>query len=98
VREMIISTCYVIENLLPLADVHPELEEVARRAMELWWSVFSGENAVGTLRALFPSGYDYLLIVCRTLVSVRAYMGQPLINWVAAHLHRRLAAQQPRRV
>ncbi len=97
-REMILSTCYVIENLLPLSDVYPELEPVARHAMELWWGVFCGENAVGTLRALFPNGYDYLLIVCRTLVSVRAYMGTPLIQWVAVHLHRRLASQQPRRV
>src|SRR6185295_1452122 len=46
----------------------------------------------------FPSGYDYLLIVCRTLVSVRAYMGDPLIQWVAADIHRRLASQQPRKV
>jgi Phosphotransferase enzyme family len=97
-REMILSTCYVIENMLPLAEAHPELELVTRRAMELWWSVFAGENAVGTLRALFPNGYDYLLIVCRTLVSVRAYMGKPLIQWVAAHIHRRLASQQPRQV
>lgn len=97
-REMILSTCYVIENLMPLVEAYPQVEEVTRRAMETWWGVFCGENAVGTLRALFPNGYDYLLIVCRTLVSVRAYMGEPLINWVAAHLHRRLAAQQPRRV
>lgn len=97
-REMILSTCYVIENLLPLVEVYPKVESAAREAMELWWSVFSGQNAVGTLRALFPNGYDYLLIVCRTLVSARAYIGSPLIQWVAAHIHRRLASQQPRQV
>ena len=47
---------------------------------------------------MFPNGYDYLLVVCRTLVSVRAYMGKPLIQWVAAHMHRRLASQQVRHV
>jgi hypothetical protein len=97
-REMILSTCYVIENLMPLISAYPQLEPAVRRAMELWWGVFQGENAVGTLRSLFPSAYDYLLIVSRTLVSVRAYMGQPLIRWGAAHIHRKMALQQTRKV
>lgn len=95
-REMILSTCYVIENMLPVAHVYPQIEPVAQRAMELWWNNFGGTSAVNTLRALFPNPYDYLLIVCRTLVAVRAYMGQPLIRWVAAHIHRKLAWQQTR--
>jgi hypothetical protein len=97
-REMILSTCYVIENLMPLAPIYPQLEIPLRQAMELWWSVFHGEQAVEMLRALFPNAYDYLLILCRTLVSVRAYVGQPLINLGAAHIHRRLAAQQAKQV
>ncbi len=97
-REMIISTCYVIENMMPLVEIYPQIEPVLRRAMELWWNVFSGSGAVNTLRALFPNPYDYLLIVCRTLVSVRAYVGQPLINWVGMYFHRKLALQQTRPV
>jgi hypothetical protein len=98
VREMILSTCYVIENMMPLAEVHPQAVPVVRRAMELWWSIFSGSDAVDTLRLLFPNPYDYLLIVSRTLVSARAYVGEPLIQWGAAYIHRKLAAQQTRPV
>lgn len=97
-REMILSTCYVIENLLPLTSFYPQIEQPLRQAMELWWSVFHGSKAVEILHALFPNAYDYLLILCRTLVSVRAYVGQPLIYLGAAHIHRTLASQQARRV
>jgi len=97
-REMILSTCYVIENMMPLVTVYPQVEPVLRRAMELWWNVFNGGSAVNTLRLLFPNPYDYLLIVCRTLVSVRAYVGHPLINWVSLYIHRKLALQQQRPV
>jgi hypothetical protein len=97
-REMIISTCYVIENLLPLTESYPQIEQPLRQAMELWWGIFHGGKAVDILRALFPNAYDYLLILCRTLVSVRAYVGQPLIYLGAAHIHRTLASQQARRV
>ncbi|MEZ4669511.1 MAG: hypothetical protein R3E39_16530 [Anaerolineae bacterium] len=95
-REMILSTCYVIENMMPLVDVYPQIEPLLRRAMELWWGVFSGPGVVNTLRGLFPNPYDYLLIVCRTLVTARVYINQPLINWVAVYIHRKLAAQQVR--
>ena len=97
-REMILSTCYVIENLMPLAPDYPQLETPLRQAMELWWSVFHGDNPVDVLRSLFPNAYDYLLILCRTLVSVRAYVGQPLIYLGAAHIYRTMASQQARRV
>jgi hypothetical protein len=97
-REMILSTCYVIENLMPLTSLYPSVEPVLRRAMEQWWGVFGGTDVVQTLRTLFPNPYDYLLIVCRTLVSVRAYVGQPLINWVGVYIHRKLAWQQSRPV
>ncbi|MFN8373445.1 MAG: phosphotransferase [Anaerolineae bacterium] len=93
-REMIISTCYVIENLMPLAAQYPEILPSIRQAMTLWWGVFHGKDAVDVLRALFPMPYDYLLIVSRALVSLRAYTGKPLIQWGAAHLHRQMAQQQ----
>ena len=93
-REMLLSTCYVIENLVPLAEVYPEIEERVRQAMELWWSVFHGKNCLSTLHALFPMPYDYLMILSRTLVAVRAYLDRPLILWGAAHVHRRLAEQE----
>ncbi len=97
-REMVLSTCYVIENLMPLVEQYPQLQPAVQRAMELWWGVFSGPNAVTTLRNLFPNSYDYLLILCRTLVSVRAYVERPLIQFVSAHIHRKLAFQQQRQV
>jgi len=90
-REAILSTCYVIENLMPLAAEYPALQEPLQAAMELWWGVFHGRNAVNTLRALFPVPYDYLMILTRTLVAVRAYLGAPLIQWGAAYVHRKLA-------
>jgi hypothetical protein len=93
-REMMLSTCYVIENLMPLTIPYPEIRPNIRQAMELWWGVFHGKDAVDVLRALFPMPYDYLLIVSRTLVSLRAYTGKPLILGGAAHLHRQMAQQQ----
>lgn len=92
-REMILSTCYVIENLVPLLSDYPYLAEPLQTAMELWWGCFHGRTALNTLRALFPTPYDYLLILSRTLVAVRAYLGWPLIQWGAAYMHRKLADQ-----
>ncbi|MBI5666753.1 MAG: phosphotransferase [Chloroflexi bacterium] len=97
-RETMLSTCYVIENLMPMLPAYPEVEPVVCRAMELWWGVFHGPNAVHTLRSLFPNPYDYLLIVSRTLVSLRAFLEHPLIRWGASYIHRKLAAQQVRQV
>jgi hypothetical protein len=93
-REMIISTCYVIENLMPLAGEYPPLEEPLKRAMELWWGVIHGKHTVPTLQALFPISYDYLMVLSRTLVAARAYLDSPLIQWGAAHVHRKLAEQE----
>jgi len=97
-REMILSTCYVIENLLPLAPFYPETEPVLRQAMEVWWGIFHGNSAVDFLHALFPNAYDYLLIVCRTIVSLRAYLDEPLIGWGAAHIYRTVAQQNTRQI
>ncbi len=93
-REMILSTCYVIENLMPLLPDHPEVEAPVRDAMTLWWGIFQGRNAVTTLHALFPSPYDYLLILARTLVAVRAYLGQPLIQWGSSYVYHLQAGQE----
>ncbi len=97
-RDTVLSTCYVIENLMPLLPAYPQAEPTLRQAMALWWGLFHGPQAVGTLHHLFPEPYDYLLVVCRTLVSVRAFLGRPLITWGAAHIHRKLAREQVRRV
>jgi hypothetical protein len=97
-REMILSTCYVIENLLPLAPHYPEIEPVLRQAMEVWWGIFHGSSAVDFLHALFPNAYDYLLIVCRTIVSLRAYLDEPLLGWGAAHIYRTMAQQNTRQI
>jgi hypothetical protein len=97
-REMILSTCYVIENLLPLASYYPEIEETLRQAMEVWWGIFHGNSAVDFLHALFPNAYDYLQIVCRTIVSLRAYLDEPLIGWGAAHIYRTVAQQNTRQI
>jgi hypothetical protein len=93
-REMILSTCYVIENLMPLAEEFPTLEVPLRSAVELWWNMFHGRNVLHTLRSLFPAPYDYLMILSRTLVAIRAYLDVPLIQWGAAHVHRKLAEQE----
>lgn len=93
-REMILSTCYVIENLTPLMDDYPDLKPVIKGAVELWWSAFCGKDAVNTLHTLFPMPYDYLMVVSRTLVSLRAYLNRPLIYWGSAHIHRQMAQQQ----
>ncbi|GAB4575029.1 MAG: hypothetical protein Kow0077_24540 [Anaerolineae bacterium] len=93
-REMILSTCYVIENLMPLADAYPVVREQVTQAMELWWGVIQGRNAASVIYTLFPKPYDYLMILARTLVTLRAYLNMPLIQWGAPYVHRRLAEQE----
>jgi len=77
-RNIILNTCYVVENLSPLAHVHEEVEDAMRASMGLWWRQFRGEKAPVVLRAFFPEEYDYLLILCRTVVAVNAFAGVPL--------------------
>ncbi|MBN2471112.1 MAG: hypothetical protein JXN59_10340, partial [Anaerolineae bacterium] len=93
-REMILSTCYVIENLMPLAADYPPVEPALNKAMTLWWGVFHGPHASTTLQTLFPAPYDHLMVLVRTLVAVRAYIGEPLIQWGQVHMHRRMADQE----
>ncbi len=94
-RRVVLSTCMVIENLAPLREAHPELNDVLSSAMELWWRQFAGEHAITTLRSLFPTPYDfdYLRVLCRTLRTTRAYLNQPLgtLNEVQVHVLQELA-------
>jgi len=90
-REVILSTCYVIENLALLREHFPEIQGALNRAIELWWHVFAGEDAINRLRAIFPKPYDYLFIVSRTFVALRNYLGQDLKEWGEPYVHNQLA-------
>ncbi len=76
-RDVIIETCYVVENLgaLPCRD---DIQDAVTRSLQTWWQQFFGEDAPDSLKAFFPDEYDFLLILCRTIVSVHAYLGKPL--------------------
>lgn len=97
VREMVLSTCYVVENVAPLMNDYPEVRPLLRQAVELWWGVFHGKDADDVLHTLFPMPYDTIMVTARTLVSLRAFVGKPLIQWGAAHVHRQLAQQHVHR-
>jgi hypothetical protein len=77
-RDVMVNTCYVIENLSPLAHLQPDCERELRESMSLWWGQFKGDKAPLILRTLFPNEYDYLMILSRTMVAVNAYAGTPL--------------------
>lgn len=93
-RKVILSTCMVIENLLPLIDDYPELRATIEKAIHIWWSQFQGQDAVNMLRALFPRSYDYILVLCRTLRTVQEYIGRPPCTPDTVHLLRRLTDLQ----
>ncbi|MCU0498339.1 MAG: aminoglycoside phosphotransferase family protein [Anaerolineae bacterium] len=77
-REVILNLCYVVENLAILSGDYPEVAKVVQHSMELWWKQFYGDLAPLNLRTLFPKDYDYLMVMCRTLVAVGAFVGEPL--------------------
>lgn len=91
-RKVILSTCMVIENLVPLLPSYLHLREPLERAIHMWWAQFRGQNAVTTLYNVFPKpyDYDYLLVLCRTLRAVKAYIGQPLRTLDTVYLLRQL--------
>lgn len=92
-RKVILSTCMVVENLVPLLESHGDLvHEPIERAMSLWWAQFKGQNAVATLFTLFPKphDYDYLLVLCRTLRAVKEYIGKPLRTLDTVYMLRQL--------
>lgn len=75
-REAILSTCYVIENLAGITRAIPEIEPALEASMKLWWNQFSGPGAPNVLRTYFQDEYDFLMVICRTMVAVREYVGQ----------------------
>ncbi len=77
-RDIILNTCYVLENLSYLAHVDPEVERTLQASMLLWWNQFKGEKSPETLHAYFSEEYDYLMILSRTMVTVSAFVGAPL--------------------
>jgi hypothetical protein len=96
-RDMILSTCYVVENLNELMLQYPQGVGVLQHAMQLWWSVFNGENAAQKLQTLFPKPYDYLFILCRTIVSLSVYIKphteKPLRDQPVSHIYRTMALE-----
>lgn len=77
-REIILNLCYVIENLAPLADQYEDLQEALRQSLRLWWRQFQGDHAPANIRTLFADEYDYLMVMCRTLIAVGALVSEPL--------------------
>ncbi|MBZ0295373.1 MAG: aminoglycoside phosphotransferase family protein [Anaerolineae bacterium] len=97
-RDMILSTCYVVENLMPMMYSYPHLlSGILQQSIELWWNVFQGEHAADRLHDLFPEPYDYLLILTRTIIAVCAYAGayseKPLSERILPHVYRMLSLQ-----
>jgi hypothetical protein len=97
-HDVILSTCYVIENLAPLMDLYPEISPAIHSAMAMWWRMFAGEEALDRLKLLFPLAFDYLMVLSRTLVAVHALYAQyspfPLMHRCSPYLLRRLAQQR----
>lgn len=77
-REIIINTCYVIENLSEMVDDYPQIEPALKRSVHLWWRQFQGDNAAQILKGLFITEYNFLMVTCRTMVSMRQYLKEPL--------------------
>ena len=96
-RKMILSTCYVVENLAPMIDLYPEVAPALRGAVELWWNVFY-DNPTQTLHELFPKPYDYIMMLARTLIMLRSLFNVPLIEWGATHIYEELVAKRDRTI
>lgn len=99
-RKIIISTCMVIENLIPLMTDYPDVKPAVQKAITLWGRQLHQENAVTTLRHLFPKPqeYDYLLVLSRTLRAFRAYViyfGQQLMAQENTYLLRKITQLHP---
>lgn len=76
-QQLILNACYVIENLAPLMGQYPQIAPAIHRAMSLWWQQFQGDNAARSIASLFRHEYNYLMLLCRTMVAVNAYIGEP---------------------
>ncbi|MCB9455629.1 MAG: phosphotransferase [Anaerolineaceae bacterium] len=94
-REIVISTCYIIENLMPMAEQYPQIKPALRMAMEMWWGVLQGGDTIRKLRTLFRRDYDFLFILFRSLCAIRAYINHPLIQVSAMYLAEQLSSGPP---
>ncbi|HVU11891.1 MAG TPA: hypothetical protein VHD90_11460 [Phototrophicaceae bacterium] len=92
-RKMLVSTFYVVENLAPLVDLYPEAAPALRTSVELWWNVFY-QNPAQMLHELFPKPYDYVIMLARTLIMLRAAINAPLIECSATHIYQELVTQR----
>jgi hypothetical protein len=78
VRKIVMNLCYVIESLAPLHHAFPEIEPLLKRSLAMWWRQFHGENAPSNIHSLFESEYDFLMVMCRTMVAIGSYAEEPL--------------------
>ena len=77
-REVIQNNCYLIENLAALREGFPIVQTPLRESVSLWLQQFANKDAAMTMRSFFSEDYDFLLVLCRTLIAVRALVGRPL--------------------
>jgi thiamine kinase-like enzyme len=83
-RDAILSTCNVVEHLAALPG-SPKLRAAMERSVTLWWSRFCGDdNVPGNVKEVFSLEPDFLAVLCRMVISMRAFVGQPLgpASWV----------------
>jgi len=95
-RKMMLSTCYVVENLAPLVDLYPEITPTLRSSVELWWNVFYREP-IQMFRELFltpKKSYNYVIMLARTLIMFRSFFNVPLIEWGVTHTYDELIANR----
>ncbi len=92
-RKMILNTGYVVENLAPLLELYPEVAPALRGSVELWWGVIC-ENPAQMLHEVFPKPYDYVIMLARTLITLRALINAPLIDCAATHIYEELVTRQ----
>jgi len=93
-RKVVVSSCMVIEYLMPLVETYPEIRPYVDKAIHLLWKQIYGSNAILTLRSLFPNPYDYILVLSRLLRAICAYAGHPLLGLNSTHLLRRITQLQ----
>lgn len=85
--DLIVNTCYVIENLCGMACDYPQITPPVEHAMRLWWDQIRGDDALNLLKSLFRENeYNLLLALCRTVVTVCTYVNEPLGSrfWLVA--------------
>lgn len=71
-REAFVSTCYVIENLAPLRELHAGVAPALDNAMQQLCTFFFRDGP-RSLYANFDREYDQLRIMCRFLAASQAY-------------------------